>query len=106
MFDSATSAFQSRSLQYKTSDSLRNHDEQSGGYGVTIIGRQEPTRCMLRSSGTARQTMARTERKVSWNEGSKRFAEFHTSSAKAAPAIVFSEFDWRAITGAKAAIVN
>src|SRR5687767_5007974 len=106
MFDTAISARHPRSLQNSASDNVLNHAEQRGGYGVTIVGRQAPTRRMFSSKGSVIQTMATTDKKVSWNEGLNRSSGFRTSSSKAAPATVFNEFARRDTTGAKAASVN
>src|SRR2546426_11223888 len=57
-------------------------------------------------TGTASETIASTERKVNWNDGSKRFSGCQTSNASAAPPITFSEFVRRQTTGAKITNVN
>src|SRR5688572_7371986 len=100
MFDAAISARHSRSLQNRASDSPRNHAEHRGGYGVTIVGRQVPSRLMFSSNGSVIQTMATTDRNVNWNEGLNRSRGFKTSNTKPAPATVFSEFARRDTTGA------
>src|ERR1041385_3941175 len=101
MFDCAISACHARSLQNKASDSFRNQAGQIGGYGVSCVGRHDPTACILVRIGTAIVTIEITDRNVSWNDGSKRSFGRHTSNASAAPAITFSEFARRHTSGAK-----
>src|SRR2546423_12747522 len=101
MFDCAISAFHARSLQNKDSDSFRNQAGQMGGYGVSCVGRHEPTACILVRIGTAIVTIEMTDKNVSWNDGSKRSFGRHTSNASAAPAMTFSEFARRQTSGAK-----
>src|SRR5688500_10350133 len=106
MFDAASSARHSRSLQNRASDNVLNHAEHRGGYGVIMVGRQLPIRLMFSSNGSVIQTIATTERNVNWNEGLNRSSGFRTSKTKPAPATVFREFARLDTTGAKAASVN
>src|SRR5437899_2034576 len=106
MLEPPISARHSRSLQKRASDSPRNHWAHAGGYGVSMVGRHDPTCWIFRSVGTASETIAKTERKVNWNEGSKRSSGRQTSKPTAAAPITFSEFARRQTIGAKPARVN
>src|SRR5215510_3891072 len=105
-FESASSAFHSRSLQNRASDKTRNQRAESGGYGVSCVGRHEPTCCIRLTSGTAKVTIDKTERNVSWNEGSKNSAGRHTSKAIAAAPRQFKVSARRETTGANSTTAN
>src|SRR2546423_4581958 len=106
MFEAFISLSHARSLQKRASEIVRSQGEQSGGNGVTMVGRHEPTRCIFGQGGTAKATIANTERNVNWKEGSKRSSGRHTSKAIAAPPITFSEFARRQTTRANTTSVN
>ena len=85
---------------------MRNQPAHVGGYGVSMVGRQDPVCCIFHNVGTARETIANTERKVNWNDGSKRSPGRQMSKPSAAPPIAFSECARRRTIGAKPTRVN